>query len=127
MEETTASILAIQANNNNNIGISLQPSRDQDKHPNDMPIVPDIIINVDPYSLTFNIITSFTLSIDDEYCPYYTQGFNLLHESRTSKLYIALYRFCKGWIVIVMVVAYPLFITFNLKVWMCCLCVLNNE
>ena len=73
-------------------------SKELHEHPNDVlaSIVPDIISNVDPYSLTFNIITSFKLSIDDKYCPYYTQGFNLLHESRTSKLYNAMYRFYKG-------------------------------
>ena len=93
-EETITSIPAIaaiavkQEKNNNNIVISLQSSQDQDKHnPNDITILTEIISNLDPYSLTFNIKTSFTLSIDGEYCPYYTQGFNLLHESRTSKSY----------------------------------------
>ena len=78
-------------------------SKEQDKHPNDIhaSMIPDIIINVDPYSLIFSIKTSFSLSIDDIYCPYYTIGFNLLHESRTSKLYIALYRFDKCWTVMV--------------------------
>ena len=94
-EEITTSILVKQANTNK-IESSIQPSKDQDKHPNDIPIITDNISNVDPYSLTFNIKTSFTLSINDEYCPYYTKGFNLLHESRTSKLYIALDRFYKG-------------------------------
>ena len=70
--------------------------KEQEKQHNDVPIVTHIMSNLDPYSLTFNIITPFTLSIDDEYCPYYTQGFNLLHESRTSKLYGAVYRFYKG-------------------------------
>jgi len=84
-EETTTSIqLYKQA------GSYIQSLQDQDKHkPNDVPpsIIPHNISNFDPFSLTFNIKTSFTLSIDDEYCPYYTQGFNLLHESRTSKSY----------------------------------------
>ena len=123
-KETTSTmpvLLVKKANNNNNIRSSLKSSQDQDKNHYDAPITTDIISNVDPYSLTFNIKTSFTLSIDDEYCPYYTQGFNLLHESRTSKLYSALYSFCKGWIV--MLAAYPLFLTFSIKVCLCCLCV----
>jgi len=86
-DETITSVIAIQANNNNNIGSYIQSSQDNDKHPNDITMITEIISNLDPYSLTFNIKTSFTLSIDDEYCPYYTQGFNLLHESRTSKSY----------------------------------------
>ena len=92
-DETITSVIAIQANNNNNIGSYIQSLQDQDKHPNDITMITEIRSNLDPYSLTFNIKTSFTLSIDDEYCPYYTKGFNLLHESRTSKLYCALYRF----------------------------------
>ena len=111
---TTTSVRVKQANKNNN-GVP-KSSKDQDKHPNDIPIITDNISNFDPYSLTFSIKTSFTLSIDDEYCPYYTQGFNLLHESRTSKLYIAMHRFSYGWIV--MAVACPLFITRRLKVSM---------
>ena len=64
----------------------LPSSQHQDHQPNDIP-APTITesISVDPYSLSFTIKSSFTLILKDEYCSYYVKGFNLLHDSRTSK------------------------------------------
>ena len=66
--------------------LHLPSSQHQDHEPNDIQ-VPTITesISVDPYSLSFTIKSSFTLLLKDEYCSYYVKGFNLLHDSRTSK------------------------------------------
>jgi len=45
--------------------------------------ITDII--VDPYLLPFNIQSSFKFNINHEFCPFYIKGYNLLHDSRTSK------------------------------------------
>ena len=64
----------------------LPSSQHQDYQPNDIQ-VPSIkeSISVDPYSLSFTIKSSFTLLLKDEYCAYYVKGYNLSHDSRTSK------------------------------------------
>ena len=64
----------------------LPSSQHQDYRPNDIQ-VPTIkeSISADPYSLSFTIKSSFSLLLKDEYCAYYVKGFNLLHNSRTSK------------------------------------------
>ena len=69
-----------QTSNNSHLTLS----QHQDHQPNDIQ-VPTITESVDPYSLIFTIKSSFTLIVNDEYCPYYVKGYNLLHDSRTSK------------------------------------------
>ena len=66
-DDTTTTTIVKQTNNNT------QSSQD------------NIQLKNDPYSLLINIKSAFTLSIKDEYCPYYAKGYNLLHDSRTSK------------------------------------------
>ena len=66
-DDTTTTAIVKQTNNNT------QSSQD------------NIQLKNDPYSLPINIKSAFTLSIKDEYCPYYAKGYNLLHDSRTSK------------------------------------------
>ena len=68
-DDTTTTVKSIVKQTNNNT----QSSQD------------NIQLTNDPYSLPINIKSAFTLSIKDVYCPYYAKGYNLLHDSRTSK------------------------------------------
>ena len=67
-----------------NTNSHLASSQHQDHQPNDIQ-VPTITESIDPYSLTLTIKSSFAHIVNDEYCPYYVKGYNLLNESRTSK------------------------------------------
>ena len=80
--------LVVKKRTKYNTNLQSSQTQNKDQQPNDTqtPIIKDIIKEyLDPYSLTFNIISSFLLFIADELCNFYINGFNLLHDSRTSE------------------------------------------
>ena len=80
--------LVVKKRKKYNPNLQSSQTQNQDQQPNDMqtPIIKDVIRKyADPYSLTFNIVSSFLLFIADELCNFYINGYNLFHDSRTSK------------------------------------------
>ena len=80
-ERKSGEVIVEQTNNITNLQSS---QHNQDQQSNDMP-APTLTESVDPYSLPFTRKSSLTLIIKDELCPCYVEGYNLLHDSRTSK------------------------------------------